>query len=234
MADYPTTLAIIPARSGSKGLPGKNIAPCAGKPLIHWTIEAASQCKYIDKVLVSTDAEEIADVAVAGGAWAPFLRSADLAQDDSSILDVVKEVLVRLSDQYRPDLVVLLQPTSPLRDAQHLNQAFQRYFTQRETDLNTMVSVSQVDSKILWALGVDKQSGYAYSHFGLDLTNPRRQALADCYLPNGAIYIAPAKNFSGFYGPNIIPYQMDEMSSLDVDYQEDLDRAIEHLSRQST
>ncbi len=86
-------MAIVPARSGSKGLPNKNVLYCAGKPLIAWTIDAASKSKYIDCVLVSTDSESIANIARRYGAWVPSLRGAHLAKDDSSVIDVVKNAI---------------------------------------------------------------------------------------------------------------------------------------------
>lgn len=223
-------LAVVPARSGSKGLPGKNIALCAGKPLICWTLEAAFSSKYISKVLVSTDSEEIGDVAKGCGAWVPFFRPLELSQDDSSIVDVVKDALNNVKEEFIPDYVVLLQPTSPVRSNSHIDEAMELFLSKKMTNSDTLVSVSEIESKNLWALGIDSVTGHLYSHFGLKLDNPRRQDLPGCYLPNGAIYIASANSFAGFYGENIIPYVMDSMSSLDVDYQEDLDAAAKLLA----
>ncbi len=112
-------LAIIPARRDSKGLPKKNILNCAGKPLIAWTIEAALKAKFIDKVLVSTDCKEIASIAEKYGAWVPFIRPEELATDNASTVDVVKHVItwIKNNNQQLYTIIVLLQPTSPLRDA---------------------------------------------------------------------------------------------------------------------
>lgn len=232
MAQRKRILAIIAARAGSKGLPGKNIIECAGKPLIAWTIEAALASSNIDRVLVSTDSKQIAAVAERYGAWVPFLRPAQLADDESSVVDVIKDVLARLSaDAYEFDYVLLLQPTSPLRTTTHIDEAISKYFATKTTDADALVSVKPMDSKVLWVLGEDEQSGYIFNHYGMDLSdNARRQALPKCYAPNGAIYLAKVDGFNGFYGKHARAYVMDEVSSIDVDYQEDLERVVDILS----
>mgnify|MGYP002620749266 CR=1 FL=1 len=235
MTEKPTILAVIAARAGSKGLPGKNVLDCAGKPLIAWTIEAALASAAVDRVLVSTDSEEIAAVAEAHGAWVPFLRSAELAEDDSGIVDVIKDVLARLREQSLEfDYVLLLQPTSPLRTTVHIDEAIAKYFSTRTSDDDTLVSVKTVDSKVLWVLGEDERSGYVFNHYGMDLSdNARRQDLPRCYAPNGAIYLARSAGFNGFYGPHTRAYVMTAAASIDVDYQEDLDRAARMLTEQT-
>ncbi len=235
MEKHGKILAIIAARGGSKGLPQKNILDCAGKPLIAWTIEAALKSTHVDSVLVNTDSQAIADVALEYGAWVPFLRSAELAEDESGIVDVIKDVLARLQGlSYQFDYVLLLQPTSPLRTAEHIDQALEEYFSNKQSDSDTLISVKQVDSKFLWVLGEDADSGYIFNHYDVDLTdNTRRQALPKCYLPNGAIYLAKIDGFEGFYGEHTRPYLMDDVSSTDIDYQKDLDRAARHLRKRS-
>jgi len=230
ISDMPI-LAIIPARSGSKGLSGKNIIECAGKPLIAWSIEAALKSKYITQVLVTTDAEEIAKVAKNYGAWVPFLRHQGLAQDDSSITDVVKDVLCNADvKMFNYKIVVLLQPTSPLRTAQHIDDAVELYSKLKSSALDTLVSVYQEDSKGLLLFGINSDGGYLYSHSGLDLKNPRRQNLPKCYAPNGAIFIAQTGGFSGFYSKNTIPFIMDKDISVDIDYVDDLRLAEKMLA----
>ncbi len=231
MEQYVKILAIIAAREGSKGLPQKNVLDCAGKPLISWTIEAASQANHVDQVLVNTDSQAIADIAEQYGAWVPFLRPAELAQDESSIIDVINDVIMRLKrSQQQFDYVMLLQPTSPLRSAKHIDEAVEKYFETKVSDEDTLISVTQVDSKALWVMGEDDDSGYIFNHFDVNLSdNSRRQALPDCYVPNGAIYLAKVDGFQGFYGKQTRSYLMDEISSLDIDYQADLDRADDYL-----
>ena len=225
-------LAIIPARSGSTGLPGKNIIDCCGKPLIAWSIDAALKSKYVHRVLVTTDTVEIAKVAKSYGAWVPFLRNKSLAQDDSSITDVVRDVLSNTEVQgFNYKVVVLLQPTSPLRTAQYIDDAIELYLEQNKSNSDTLVSVYRVDSKGLLAFGINNDSGNLYSHFGLDLVNPRRQDLPECYMPNGSIYISQTDKFCGFYSENTIPFVMDNNISIDIDYADDLEIASALLSK---
>ena len=117
-------LAVIPARGGSKGIPGKNIKDLYEQPLISYTIQAALDCKKIDRVVVSTDSEKIAGVAKKYGADVPFLRPAALAMDTSKTIDAVIDVLERLQETY--EYVVLLQPTSPLRTAEDIEKAIDK------------------------------------------------------------------------------------------------------------
>ncbi len=234
MALHGKILAIIAARGGSKGLPHKNILDCAGKPLIAWTIDAARKSKFIDTVLVSTDSHKIADVALEHGAWVPFLRPSELAEDESSIVDVIKDLLQRMRLlNYNFDYLLLLQPTSPLRTSVHIDQAIEKYFSAKTSELDTLVSVKRVNSKMLWVLGEAADSGYVFNHYGLDLSgDSRRQSLPGCFMPNGAIYLAKADGFEGFYGGQTRSYVMDEISSMDIDYQDDLDRVVAYIEKQ--
>ncbi len=220
-----SVLAIIPARSGSKGLPGKNIINCAGKPLIAWSIDAALGSKYVTEVIVTTDSDKIAGVAKKYGGRVPFLRGADLAKDDSSITDVVKDVLDNIKGKVKYDLVILLQPTSPLRTAKHIDNAIDMFLKDKNSVSGTLVSVYKTDSKCLLAFGINNNSNNIYSHFGIDLTNPRRQDFPQTYAPNGAIYISLIDGFDGFYSESTIPFIMDEDVSIDIDYKCDLEKA---------
>jgi CMP-N-acetylneuraminic acid synthetase len=231
MIDSISILAVIPARFGSKGLPRKNILDCAGKPLIAWSIEAALKSKYVTQVLVTTDSEEVANIAKKYGAWVPSLREAYLAQDQSSITEVVKDVLNNMATGFSYDLIVLLQPTSPLRTSEHIDAAIKTYLDKKKFEFDTLVSMYQIDSKCLLAFGVDKDSGHVYSHYDMDLKNPRRQNLPDCYTPNGAIYIASTDNFNGFYSKNNIPFIMNKDVSIDIDCHKDLKKAIKALCK---
>ncbi len=228
----PSILAIIPARAGSKGLPNKNILDCGGKPLIAWTIEAARHSKFISRVLVSTDCKKTAEISRKSGAWVPFLRDPELARDDSSIIDVVRDVLFRvksLGENY--DYIALLQPTSPLRDTQHINKAIEDFLSNSKNGTEALVSVKKMDEKMHWIMARNLKSGYLYTLSGLDMTNPRRQELPECFIPNGAIYLTKSESFDGFYGAHTIPFVMDEQSSLDIDYKDDLSKANEVLNK---
>ena len=123
MINNKSILVVIPARGGSKGLPDKNIMPLAGKPLIEWTIEVARESKYIDRFILSTDSEEIADVARSYQCEVPFMRPQELATDDASGNDVVIHALEYIGEKY--NLVMVLQPTSPLRKTEDIDQALE-------------------------------------------------------------------------------------------------------------
>lgn len=144
-------LGLIPARGGSKGLPGKNIKPLLGKPLIAWTIKQVLASKYIDRVIVSTDDKEIAEISEKYGAEVPFMRPKEIAMDKARGIDVVLHSLNWLKEndkrkQY--DLIMLLQPTSPLRKSEDINKAIEILFLK---EAKTIVSVCEVDHHPLLA-----------------------------------------------------------------------------------
>ena len=136
-------LAIIPARIGSKGIPQKNIKKLAGKPLLAYTAEAALHSDLLTRFVLSTDDEKIAVIGRNYGLEVPFLRPTELAQDDTPALPVFQYVVSELErqEQYQPDVVVVLQPTSPLRSSKHIDEAIQ-IFSQSEVD--SLVSVTEV------------------------------------------------------------------------------------------
>ena len=221
------TLAIIAARGGSKGLPGKNIAECAGKPLIAWTVEAAQKASLIDRIVVSTDSEAIAEAARACGAEVPWLRPAELAEDDTEIEAVIRHAVAQTPGEF--DLLCCLQPTSPLRRADHIDQAIRLYRERASVPSTTLVSVVAADRKTLWVLQ-ENEEGYVSMPLLAAARGLRRQALPNCYFPNGAIYLAPCRGFSGFYTDYTLPFVMDETSSIDIDTLEDLARAAAALA----
>ncbi len=145
MINAKTVLAIIPARSGSKGLPGKNIKLLCGKPLIAWSIEAGLGCQYIDEVMVTTDSGEIANVAREYGASAPFLRPVELASDTATTFDVVKHVIEYYENECNRyfDYIVLLEPTSPLREKDDLDMMLEK-ISLIDADFDAIVSLGEV------------------------------------------------------------------------------------------
>ena len=147
-------LAFIGARAGSKGLRHKNTRSFAGKPLLCWTIDAARGSKYIDRTLVSTDGARIAKVAKAAGADVPFMRPAALATDSASILHAICHATDWLAQNEGRsyDYVIMLQPTSPLRSAKHIDQAIEHYFNNRKTERDTLVSVTIAPKSVAWLL----------------------------------------------------------------------------------
>ena len=204
-------LCVIPARSGSKGIPGKNLIELNGKPLIAYTIEAAVQNKdIIHKVIVTTDSRKIAEVSESYGAEIPFLRDGALATDEAHTIDVVKDVLDKLFvlDNYEPDWVLLLQPTSPFRD---------KY--------TSVISVKRVESsRIAKTMKVEKDLLQpAFS--GLFPEKVRRQdGTGNFYEVNGSIYLTKTEVIkdSGFYGSAPAPIVMSERKSIDIDEMDDL------------
>ena len=149
-------LAIIPARANSKRLPGKNLAELGGKPLIAWTIEAALNSKHVDRVVVSTDSEEIAQISVEWGAEVPFIRPAKLAADDVPSSCVIQHVIDQIhSKSLQYEYFVLLQPTSPLRTSDHIDQAVTLFETKRP---DSVISVTALEHPVDWIGELDNGS----------------------------------------------------------------------------
>ncbi|CED70242.1 N-acylneuraminate cytidylyltransferase [Aliivibrio wodanis] len=215
-------LAIIPARGGSKRLPGKNIKVLNGKPLIQWSIESALGVDNICKVMVSTDCQEIADIALESGAEVPFLRPEALATDTSSSSDVIKHALDYYRDQGEIfDFILLLQPTSPIRNAKHNVEAIELL---KFKQADAIVSVCESEHSPLWANTLPDD--LSMDLFIRDeIKNTRSQDLPSFYRLNGAIYLAHVERFykegSLFLSSNIYAYKMDNESSVDIDHELD-------------
>lgn len=224
-------LGLITARGGSKGIPRKNLAPLAGKPLIAWTLEAAAGATSIDRCMVSTDNDEIACVCRDWGMDVPFLRPASLAQDNSPHAAVVTHALDWLAthDSYKPDYILLLQPTSPLRTSQDIDDAVQLAL---RTAAPSVVSVTPTAHHPMLARRLDGNNTLA-AFIPCDLDYPSRQALPAAYALNGAIYLCKREVFlSGrtFEPKGTIAYIMPPERSLDVDTPFDL-RLCEYALR---
>jgi len=182
-------LAIIPARSGSKGLHDKNIKELNGKPLMAYSIEAALKSNLFDEVMVSTDSEKYAEIAQEHGASVPFLRSEELSGDKAGSWDVVKEVLNRYKEMGKEfDTICLLQPTSPLRDAEDIKNAYNLY---KERASVAVISVGEMEHSPLWSNTLpDDKSLAGFARF--EVPKPR-QEIETYYRLNGAIYIVKTK-----------------------------------------
>lgn len=219
MIDNHTVLAVIPARAGSKGLPGKNIRPLCGKPLIAWSIEAGLAAKHVDKVLVSTDGVEIADTARRHGADVPFLRPAELAADTTPTLPVIEHALAHLSSTVGLsfDIVVLLEPTSPLREPDDVDRMLQK-LTDRWNDFDAVVSVGEVREhpSIMKRLVGDE-----IEPFCPDLPpTTRRQDNAVAYFPYGVAYIAKTQTLLSertFYPRRSTWYPLQRHQTYEID-----------------
>jgi len=214
------TYAVIPARGGSTRLPGKNLAPCAGKPLIAWTIEAALVSACFDQVLVSTEDETIASVARACDACVPWLRPPSLATATASSLDVVQHAIAQ--QDWTEGTVMLLPPTAPLRTGDDIREALARM---RSTMAWTLVSVTPVTHHPYWTQRRDAR-GWVHA-FWPEAPPPaeRSQDLPACYGLNGAIYAATIPVFRAlqtFHSPRTQSYVMPPERSIDIDTAWDL------------
>ena len=216
--DKKKIIAIIPARSGSKGLPDKNIKCLDGKPLLAYSVEAARDAGVFDVIHVSTDSQKYSDIAKEYGADQPFLRDEINSRDNSSSWDAVREVLRKYRDMGLSfDLCVLLQPTSPLKKAEDICGALRLF---DEKGASSVSSVTEVEHPIEWCFPLDEtdcMSAFASSPY----KNCRRQTLAKSYRENGAIYIVAVKDILNpefeFYNPNCYAYRMAPLSSIDID-----------------
>lgn len=215
-------LAIIPARGGSKGLPGKNIVPLAGKPLIAWSIEAAMGCPEIDRLILSSDDGDIMATARQFGCEVPFVRPAHLAHDTASSVEVVLHALETLPERY--DWVVLLQPTSPLRLSTDISACLVQC---RAQQVPACVTVVLAAKSPFWSyyLTADQRMmpvlERAVLHAG-------RQQLPAVYTLNGAVYVARCDWFRQhrtFIGPETCAQVMPVERSVDIDTAFDLKMA---------
>lgn len=221
-------LAVIPARGGSKGILRKNIKNIAGKPLIQWTIDAALKSKYIDEIIVSTEDEEIAKISASLGVNVPFLRPKELAGDKSKTIDVINHLLNKLELEYNKyfDLILILQPTSPLRTSKHIDEAISFFLSDKSAD--SLVSCVKVPH-IFHPESLMKLSSNNYLESYIVSNNPpfRRQDKSELYARNGAaIYLTRRDKISKFiFGGNLICFEMDEVDSIDIDTLEDFNMA---------
>ena len=213
MIDGKRVLGLIPARGGSKGLPRKNVLPLAGKPLLAWTIEAARAAATLDRVVISTDDDEIAHVAESFGCDVPFRRPAHLAADDTPGIAPVLHALDEL-DGF--DLVVLLQPTSPLRTAEDINAAV-RLCVSRGAP--SCVSVVPVEKPPQWMYAMG-EGALLHSFLAGEEGLARRQDVAPLFALNGAVYVADVENLRrtrSFVTDSTVGYVMPSERSVDID-----------------
>lgn len=217
-------LALIPARGGSKGIPRKNIAPLGGRPLIGWTIEAARLAQSVDRVIVSTDDEEIAVVSRQEGAEVPFLRPAELSSDTAAALPVIRHAINALDlSGFVADAVVYLQPTSPFRNAASIDRAVDLL---RRGGVDTVVSVTRVPHAMtpdaLMRLNGDMLEFVAPSEARIF----RRQDKPLLYARNGPAVLAITRHAalysSGLYDGRVKAVEMNALESHDIDESLDL------------
>lgn len=222
-------LAIIPARGGSKGIPRKNMIPLCGKPLLAYSIEAAQKSNYIDRILVSTDSAEIAQTAELYGVLVPTLRPQCLAEDDTRTIDVMlyhREELEKKGQSY--DIVVLLQPTQPLRTAADVDAAIELF--EKKGSIG-VVSISEADDHpILMRVMAEGRMEKLVS----EASTVRRQEFSKVYKVNGCIYVNAMQTLrpDTSLNDNPIPFMMEKSHAVDIDEYIDLAVAECYIKQQ--
>jgi CMP-N,N'-diacetyllegionaminic acid synthase len=218
-----TFLAIIPARGGSKGLPNKNIKELCGKPLIAWSIEAGLNSQYLDEVMVTTDSQEIANIARQYGANVPFLRPAELATDIATTFDAIKHVINFYKSNFGKefDYIVLLEPTSPLREKQDIDKAIEQLLDSRA---DSIVGVCKTESQNPAFLVYKNMNNYISGYENKDMKPLRRQDIKEVYFFEGSVYASKTKalmNKATFYHNSTIGYEVEKYKSLEIDDMDD-------------
>lgn len=225
-------IAIIPARGGSKGVPRKNIKMLMGKPLIYYTIKAALESEYIDKVVVTTDDFEISEISKSFGAEVPFLRPEILSTDTAKAIDVYLYTVEKLTYFYHEkidDFIVLL-PTSPLRSSSDIDNAIKIYCEKKAESVISVVSSKEPPN---WFKKIDSD-GLLKDYFSSTDNSINRQEAEETYLPNGAIYVFnynALKVNQNYYNKKTYPYIMSPESSWDIDTELDF-KIVEFLIKE--
>ncbi len=213
-------LALITARGGSKGIPGKNIKNLGGKPLISWTIEVAKSSKYLDRLILSSDSSEIIDVALSCGCEVPFVRPSELATDQSSSIDVVLHAINSLDTKY--DYILLLQPTSPFRKSSDIDGIIEYVI---DNNLELAISVSKVKKHPAYLYKISGKKLIPY----IDVTHQlRRQDMPSTYEHNGALYFSSTEYIlkeKTYNNPLASPYEMVGKVNIDIDDVDDWEYA---------
>ena len=220
MINGKSVLAIIPARGGSKGLPRKNILSLSDKPLIVWSIEAARESKYIDKCIVSTDDDKISNIVKKFGGEIPFKRPAHLATDESTTFDVLEHGINFFKNQsVEFDYLVLLEPTSPLRDSNDIDEAIMILHEKRNI-ADSIVGVSKVEATHpAFDVSINK-AGLIRPYMGESFKVFRRQEIEELFFFEGSIYVSDIEVLlkeKGFYHDRTLPFVVPRWKSLEID-----------------
>jgi len=213
-------LGLITARGGSKGLPGKNILPLLGKPIIAWTIEPAKKSRYLDDLVLTTDDKKIASIGEKYGAEVPFLRPGCLAMDKTTSMDVILHALTWLKDKGREyDYLVLLEPTSPLREAEDIDKSI-KMLIDNEKGAVALVGVSRVEAAHpSFDVLIDK-NGMLRPYEKGTLRFRRRQDITKIYFLEGTVYISETGELyrrRSFYHDRTLPYIVPKWKSPELD-----------------
>ena len=231
MIEGKSVLAIVPARGGSKGIPRKNLIPLCGKPLMQWTIEAAQNSSYVDRLILSSEDEEICRVGEQLGCDIPFKRPETLASDEASTVEVISDILERLPEC---DIVVVLQPTSPLRTAEDVDHCLSVLIEKKYSSIASVTPVKDHPFLTYRTLAGGRLAPFVKVKTGLSL---RRQDLPEAYVLNGAIYAVLANWFSNeltFVSEDTGGFVMPSERSIDIDDWMDLGVAEQALRRKET
>lgn len=229
MIDGRTVLAVIPARGGSKALPRKNIIPVMGKPLLEWTVEEARRSRHIDRMVLSSDDDEIIDVAHGLGLEVPFRRPAELATDATPTNDVLFHLLSKIAGY---DYLVVLQVTSPLRTAEDIDGCIGEC---AHKEAGACVTVSLAEKNPYYFRTLDSK-GRLKTLIGDACHIGRRQDLPDVYMINGAVFASQTTFFlekRTFFTPETVGYVMPQERSIDIDTEKDLALMEYLLSKRS-
>lgn len=231
----PEILAVIPARGGSKGIAQKNIKPLLGRPLIEYTFDAAKASRLLRRIVISTDDSQIAHIAQRNHIEVPFLRPPELAQDDTPALPVIQHTVRFLEQQagYKPEYVVILQPTSPLRTARHIDEALDILIC---SGADSVVSVTEVPHQYNPYSVMKLQDGRLIPFLANSEQYNLRQKKPTYYARNGAAIYAfkysTLMDKNSLYGDDCRPYLMTKAESVDIDDQLDFELA-EFLMRKN-
>src|SRR5262245_17852976 len=225
-------LGLVPARAGSKGVPGKNVRPLAGHTLLEYTARAARESGALDRIILSTDSPEIAEAGRRAGLEVPFMRPASLAADDTPMVPVIQHALAEVARQsWSPEIVVLLQPTSPLRQPDHIRDAVNIL---RETGADSVVTVVEIPRHLSpdYVMRIEGGRLKPFLPDGARMT--RRQDARAAYSRDGTVYAfrrSTLERSGGIYGEDCRPLLIDACDSLSIDSPADWDEAERLLTR---
>lgn len=221
-------LCIIPARSGSKGIPDKNIMDFKGKPLLSWSIQQAQQCKYNMKIIVSTDSEKYAEISKQYGAEAPFIRPDKISGDTSTDFECIKHCVdwLKEKENYEPDIILHLRPTQPCRKVEDINMAIEIFISNRDKydSLRSVIPIEKSPYKMYSINNEELTPLFNEVNNIKEPYNQARQILPQCYLHNGYIDILNAdilKNDT-ISGTRIYPFVMNNDNNIDIDEKKDI------------
>lgn len=228
-------LAVIPARGGSKGLPGKNIRPLLGHPLISYSILAAQKIALVNRIIVSTDDQLIADVSIKYGAEVPVLRPSEYAQDHSTDFDVFNHLInwLKVNENYKPDYIIQLRPTSPVRKVGHMTEAIKK-LTDSNCDSLRIVTESPVTPYKMWTINNfdEPMVPLIQQNEISEPYNQARQKLPVKYWQIGYLDVIcydTLVNKRSMTGDTILPYYVDQEFAIDIDNLQDFIQAETYM-----